>query len=310
MTRTSGERQHLRDQVEVDRGEERRLLGLAQLVLVEGGVVALHTGVHDGRAGERADVRLAAGIAIARRAGRRVRGAGRHGLVQPGGLVVQHVILPVRPADRAQPPLVRRAQAKFVLLVHVALGLVPGGARGEAGGLQRGIVYERARARRAVALVVVGKYTARVVRVVADLIDVAHQVAAGVDGLQIAELAVHRPGGALELVLVVGGVEQRDLERLQRRAIRGIGLLVEHSPCVHVLIGLGDQHVPIIAELVQRLGAYPLVGDGVDVVADHVGVIDGRAAGRNAEGGGVRAAAGRIGRSPAAPAEQAVAKSA
>ena len=40
------------------------------------------------------------------------------------------------------------------------------------------------------ALVVVGIHAARVIGVVADLVDVADQVAARIDGLQVAELAI------------------------------------------------------------------------------------------------------------------------
>ncbi len=42
MTRARRDRQHLRNDVEVARQEERRLLGLAFLVLIEGGVVVLN----------------------------------------------------------------------------------------------------------------------------------------------------------------------------------------------------------------------------------------------------------------------------
>ena len=41
MARARGDGQHLRDDVEVGGGEERRLLGVAILVLIERGVVAL-----------------------------------------------------------------------------------------------------------------------------------------------------------------------------------------------------------------------------------------------------------------------------
>src|ERR1019366_6606187 len=54
MSRAQRGRQHLRDQVEVDRREESYLFGLPNLVLVEGGVVALNTGILHARAGERA----------------------------------------------------------------------------------------------------------------------------------------------------------------------------------------------------------------------------------------------------------------
>src|ERR1700683_186682 len=70
VPRAGRQRQYVRNQVEVERGEESGLLGLAHLVLVEGGVVALNPRVLHGRAGEGADVRQAAGIA--RRARRTV----------------------------------------------------------------------------------------------------------------------------------------------------------------------------------------------------------------------------------------------
>src|ERR1700674_2169473 len=50
------ERQDLRNQVEVRRGEESGLLGGAHRVLIERRGGGLNTGIHDGRAGERADV--------------------------------------------------------------------------------------------------------------------------------------------------------------------------------------------------------------------------------------------------------------
>ncbi len=236
--------------------------------------------IHDGGPGERAYVREAAGVAIARRPRRGVRGTRRNGLVTPAGLVEQFVVLPKRAGDRAQTPLVRGAQAEFVLLVRIALDRVPGGTRRETGRREAAVVD-----RRTVALVVIGIHAARVIRVVADLFHVAHEIAAGINGLQIAELAIHRPRCALELVLVVSIVEQRDFERLQRRAIRGVGLAVEHAPRVHVLVGLRDQEVPLIAEFVAHLRAYSLVGNGVDGSGSQAVVIDDRAAGRNAEAG-------------------------
>src|ERR1700728_533218 len=125
MACADGGRQHLRDQIEIDRRKEGQLFGLADLVLVEGGVVSLNTGILYGRARESADIRQAA--AIAERARRAVRGARRDVLVHPGGLVVDGVVLPERTADGAHPPVIRRAQAQFVLLVRIALSRVPSG---------------------------------------------------------------------------------------------------------------------------------------------------------------------------------------
>ena len=165
-----------------------------------------------------------------------------------------------------------------MLLVLVLLHRLPGGAGREAGGL------EAARSR-AVALIVIGIHAARVVRVIPGLLDVAHQVAARVNGLQIADFAVQCPRGALELVLVEGRVEQGRLERLQCRTVGARGLVIEHALGIHVLVGLRQQKIPILVELVQSLDAYALVRDGVDVVADLVGVVDRGAAGRHAKAG-------------------------
>src|SRR2546430_15357652 len=94
MTRAERRRQHLRNQVEVDGYEERGLLRIAHLVLVEGGVVALNTRIHDGRAGKRANVRQTAL--------RQRRGTGGARLLPPRGPVPTRVVLPRPP--RAGPP--------------------------------------------------------------------------------------------------------------------------------------------------------------------------------------------------------------
>ena len=133
MTRAGGDRQHLRNQVEVDGGKEGRLLGFTHGVLIEGGGGGMNAWVHHGRPGKRAHVREAAGIAITRRPRRGVRSTRRNVLVTPAGLVQQLIVFPKRAGDRAETPLVRRAQAQFVLLVRVAFDRVPGGARREAG---------------------------------------------------------------------------------------------------------------------------------------------------------------------------------
>ena len=132
---------------------------------------------------------------------------------------------------------------------------MPGRARREAGGLEVRIAART----RPVALVVVGIHAARVIRVIAHLIDVAHEVAAGVDGLQVTEPAVQGPCGALEFVVVIGVVEQRHLQRLQRRAVGGIRLLIEHALRFDALVRLRQQQVPVVVELVQRLHTDALV---------------------------------------------------
>src|SRR5882762_10568087 len=119
MTRARSGRQHLRNQIVVDGHEESRLLGRAHRVLIEGGGRGMNAGIHDGRTGNRADVRKAA--VVARRTRRAIRRTRRNGLVTPAGLVIQGVVLPECTGDRAETPLVRGAQAQFVLLVRVAL---------------------------------------------------------------------------------------------------------------------------------------------------------------------------------------------
>src|SRR6185437_11219986 len=124
---------------------EGGLLGLAHRVLIEGGVITLHPRIHHGRAGKRADVAEAAGVSRPA-----VRRTGRHVLVVPAGLVVELVVLPEDAGDRAQPPLIRGAQAELMLLVGIALDRAPGRARGEALGGEVGRVRART-----VALVVI-----------------------------------------------------------------------------------------------------------------------------------------------------------
>src|ERR1700733_355830 len=149
MARAGRQRQYLRNNVEVGGSEESRLLGVAILVLVEGGIVPLDPRILYVRAGESTDVRDA--IGIARRAGRAVRGAWGNVLVHPGGLVVELVILEKGAGDAAQTPIVRRAEAQFVLQVLVLFDGGPGGARRVALGGD--------------ALIVIGVHAARVIGV-------------------------------------------------------------------------------------------------------------------------------------------------
>src|SRR5215472_1928977 len=63
IARAGSERQSLGNQVVVPGGEEGELLNLTHLVLVEGGVIALHPRVPNRGARDRPDVGQAAGIA-------------------------------------------------------------------------------------------------------------------------------------------------------------------------------------------------------------------------------------------------------
>src|SRR5581483_12016127 len=118
VTRAGRDGQDFRDDVEVEGGEEGGLLRLTHRVLVEGRIVALDSRILYRGPWRGADVEEAVCV---------VRGrARRHGLVVPTGLVPQLVGFPEHAADGAQPPVIRRAEAEFVLLVGVALVLEPG----------------------------------------------------------------------------------------------------------------------------------------------------------------------------------------
>src|ERR1700733_7430165 len=98
---------------------------------------------------------------------------------------------------------------------------------------------------------------AQVVGIVGLLIDVAVQIAARVDELQVAELAqvaefaIERPGRALVAILVEGRGESRDLVRTQSDATRGYRVRGEIAVRFHVLIVLLNEQVPILVELQQ-----------------------------------------------------------
>ena len=111
VTNAAGDRQRVRDQVEIDRGELRQLL-VAALDVVE-----------EPRRRVRGDRRASPATAGAARSSRTlspVGRAGRNGHVRPLGLVDDLVILPVRADEAADAPVVRGAQAQLVALVRVA----------------------------------------------------------------------------------------------------------------------------------------------------------------------------------------------
>src|SRR5262249_1627754 len=188
--------------------KECSLLGLAHRVLVERCVLSLDTRIPYGGIRRGADVRKAA--TVTRRACRTVRCARWNVLVIPAGLVVQLVVLPEDPGNGAPAPFIGSAQAEFVLLMRITLVREPRRTGREAGGCQIGVVARSG----AITLVVVRVDAARVVGVVTDLLHFANEVTTGIDGSKESELAVHRPGGALELVFVERVVEECNLQRL------------------------------------------------------------------------------------------------
>src|SRR5207244_3109629 len=110
------------------------------------------------------------------------RGTRRNRLVEPIGVVENTVLLPVCANGAADSLILRRAQAQLVALVRVSLVLVPRRTRRVA--LARG----RGGTRIARALVIVAVHAARVVGVVLHLLDVADQVGATADKLQVTRL--------------------------------------------------------------------------------------------------------------------------
>src|ERR1019366_974350 len=68
---------------------------------------------------------------------------------------------------------------------------------------------------------------ARIVRIVVGLVDVTIEVPPGIDGLQIAELAVERPRRVLEPILVIGRDEGRVLPRSELLAVGPTGYCVD-----------------------------------------------------------------------------------
>src|SRR4029077_8335311 len=102
-----------------------------------------------GRPGCGADVRQAAHLTDCRTRGQR--------LVQPVRVVEYLLLLPEGSDDATRAPIVRSAEPHFMALVGVAQRLMPGGDWREAPGLSGRAAFG------AVALVVIGVHTARVI---------------------------------------------------------------------------------------------------------------------------------------------------
>jgi hypothetical protein len=131
------------------------------------------------------------------------------------------------PRSRAA-PVVRRAHAEFVLLVVFARP----SARWRSARSRS--VQARGVGARAVALVVIGIHAARVIGVVPDLVDVAHQVAAGVDRLEHRQSCRSRSTRCSRTCPCRRRVEQRDFERLaaaRRRRRSAAGRTRPAIPC-------------------------------------------------------------------------------
>src|SRR5882672_11463670 len=98
-------------------------------------------------------------------------------------------------------------------LMGIVFRLVPGGAR------RITLRSQSVRRLGAMTLVIVRIHTTRIIRVVLDLTDVAHEIGSRVDGFEVAESPIDRQGGIFVSILVEGVVEQRDRLLRQRRTI-------------------------------------------------------------------------------------------
>src|ERR1700680_4176930 len=103
---------------------------------------------------------------------------GKRGKIEPVDLLLDLIIFIEYTADAADPPISGRAQAQLLALVRVALLIMPGQTR-----------REEFRGRRMAplgtgALIVVDVGPAGVLRVVLNLIDVAHEIGPRIKQLQ------------------------------------------------------------------------------------------------------------------------------
>src|ERR1035438_6583227 len=98
-------------------------------------------------------------------------------------LLLNPVVFVEQTADAANPPITGGAHAQLMALVSVALDVMPGRARREA-------VRSRWSRTWIYALIVVHVQAAYVVRVVLNLLDVAHEVGTRVHQLQGTDAAV------------------------------------------------------------------------------------------------------------------------
>ena len=105
-------------------------------------------------------------------------------------------------------------------------------------------------------------------------IDVARQISAGVDGLEIGDSAIYGPGRGLGLVLVPCRHERAFLERLQRIETDAERELHRHAFRIQALIGLLDQDVPVVVDLIEAGEPKSLVGRRILRALDDVVVVE------------------------------------
>ena len=200
IARPAGQRQDLRDQVVVDRCEERRLLVAALEVLTERDIVVALGGSDRRVPGSRNHVAHTC-LGFCRVEQEVRRSTGRDRLVQEVHVVLDVEVFPERTDEAPHPPIVGCAEPQLMALVRGFDMVQPGRIRRVAGERSHSLADEGAAAG---AGVVEPARRARVVRVIHRIVDRAAQVTARINQLEVANLAVDGPRRVLPLVLVVG----------------------------------------------------------------------------------------------------------
>ena len=269
VARTGGDRQ-VRQDVEIDRGKGSILLVAALGVFTKRHRRATRTGDVERRGRVRrdeAEADVARSCVLGRSQG---RAAGRDRLVVPVLVVLDLERFVVGTDDCADALAFGGAHAEFVALVRGADLIRPVAGR-------RVAVRRRAHVpvvvRPTGALVENAVGRTGVVGVVTLRRDMTGHVGAGVDHLEVANLAVQRPGGVPVIVLAELRHEQGRLQAGQRLIVVGVGLGGEAALGVQTLIRFGDQQVPIRGDLPAQLNAPAHVVDRVRGLFDLRGIV-------------------------------------
>ncbi len=278
--RANGQREYLRDQIKIDGSEKRKLLVPALHVLAVGIVhVFAKAGIARMGTRKRSDggQAIRALIQRDRQIGRR---ALRNAEIIPVEVVVDHELFPVSASECAHAVLFAGADTEFVALMFVLNDIEPGAYGRIAPQRLAGQLREVPGVKKIGASPDAGVFragdAAHVVGIVLLSLDVTVHVAAAIDGLQVSQPAIERPGCALVTILRVSRREGSDLVGLQRGAIRVEWIGVEISVRVHLLIALLDEEVPVVVELVESGEPKSPVGKRVGVGPHQVRVVGDR----------------------------------
>ena len=270
IARAAGQGQVRRD-VEIDRAKGCVLLVATLGVFTKGHVRAARAGnVERGiRVGRHQAKANAARCGDLRRGLRLAAGGDR--FVIPILVVLNLERFIVGTQDCTNPLAFRRGHAEFVALVRGAdvVGPVPG----------RRIAIRCAAIVTEVIVSGVGALIedaigrTRVVGVITLLRNVARHIGAGVDHLEIANLAVQRPGGVPVIVGAVLRHEQRRRQAGQRLIVIAVGLRGKRALGVQLLIRFGQQQIPVGRNLPAEFDAAADIVDRVEILLHLLGIV-------------------------------------